>query len=101
MLLELFKGLKSLNIDDDKATDIVKAMDAHIDNRIAQATQPLLQELRGVKTELGAKIDAYAHIKRENDVERDRRSSLVRWVIGTGIAAVGATLGVLKLLGFL
>ena len=137
MYLELFKALKSLNIDDQRATDTVQAMNAHIDTRISQATAPLLQKLDSVKSELAAKIDAYAlvknaqaselaakidayaqvknaqdselaakvdayaHVKNAQDSDRERRSSRLRWVIGTGITAVGATLGALKLVGLL
>lgn len=101
MQLELYKALRSINIEEDKVSAVIEAMETHIDNRISQATQPLLSKLDSVQSVLGGKIDAFAQIKGETEKAREQRAVLIRWVIGTTIAAVSATLAVLKALGYL
>jgi uncharacterized protein YPO0396 len=108
MKLELYKALRSINIEEAQVNAVIQAMDTHIDNRISQATQPLLSKLdsvqnglTSVQTVLSSKIDAIVQVKTETEKERDRRSQLVRWVIGTALAAVGTTLAVLKAMGYI
>lgn len=101
MHLALYKALTSINITDDAATAVVLAMEAHIDSRVTQATRPVLDKLDAVQGVLMAKIDAFGQVKTETEQARERRSLLTRWVVGTTIAAVAATLGILKAFGLL
>lgn len=101
MHLALYKALRSINISDEAATAVVNEMDAHIDSRVTQATRPVLDKLDAVQGVLTAKIDAFGQVKAETEQARERRSLLTRWVVGTTIAAVAATLGILKALGLL
>lgn len=99
MHIELFTALKSLGVEDDKAQKVVKAVEDHIAMQISQATQPILARMDSMQSTLSAKIDAYATVKTQTEADRERRNQLIRWVVGTGIAATAATLGVLKAFG--
>lgn len=123
MQLDLYKALKSINIEEPLVTAAVQAMEAHIDNRISQVSQPILAKLDALQagtatrldalqavtatrfdalqSSLGSKIDTIAQVKTEKDINR-------RWIIGTvlgGIALVfsssGVTVGILKAIGYL
>ncbi|UXH77293.1 hypothetical protein [Roseateles amylovorans] len=67
--------------------------------QISQAVQPVIQRMDSLEAVISAKIDALVTVKSQAELERERRHQRMRWVIGTSIGAVGATLGVLKLLG--
>ena len=99
MHIELFTALKSLNIDDDKAKEVVESLESYIAMQISQATQPILNRMDSMQGVLSTKIDAIATVKAQTDADRERRNQLVRWVVGTSIAAIAATLGVLKAFG--
>ena len=101
MHIELFTALKSLNIEDEKAKEVVESLQTYIAMQISQATQPILSRMDSMQGVLASKIDAIASVRAQTDAERERRNQLVRWVVGTGIAAVAATLGVLKAFGVL
>lgn len=99
MHIELFTALKSLNVTDEKAKEVVEAVQDYIAMQISQATQPILNRMDSMQGVLSSKIDAIATVKAQTEADRERRNQLARWVIGTGIAAVAATLGVLKAFG--
>lgn len=99
MHIELFTALKSLNVTDEKAQEVVEAVQDYIAMQISQATQPILNRMDSMQGVLSSKIDAIATVKAQTEAERERRNQLARWVIGTSIAAVAATLGVLKAFG--
>lgn len=71
MQLPLFKSLQSINIEDDKATEVVEAMEGYIAMRIAEANAPLLAELRSVRAEM----------KTENGAVKAEIGS-VKWMVG-------------------
>lgn len=54
MQLPLFKALQSIKIDDDRATEVVVALEEHTAMKIAEANAPLIAELKGVKAQIGA-----------------------------------------------
>lgn len=99
MHIELFTALKSLNVTDEKAQEVVEAVQDYIAMQISQATQPILNRMDSMQGVLSSKIDAIATVKAQTEAERERRNQLARWVVGTTIAAVAATLGVLKAFG--
>lgn len=99
MHIPLYTALKSIGIEDEKATEVVSAVEGFINMQISQATQPILNRIDSMQGVLSSKIDAIATVKAQTEAERERRNQLVRWVIGTGIATVGATLAVLKAFG--
>jgi hypothetical protein len=99
MHIELFTALKSLNVTDEKAQEVVEAVQDYIAMQISQATQPILNRMDSMQGVLSSKIDAIATVKAQTEAERERRNQLARWVVGTSIAAVAATLGVLKAFG--
>ncbi len=99
MHIALFTALKSLNVTDEKAQEVVDAVQDYIAMQISQATQPILNRMDSMQGVLSSKIDAIATVKAQTEAERERRNQLARWVVGTTIAAVAATLGVLKAFG--
>ncbi len=99
MHIELFTALKSINVTDEKAQEVVEAVQDYIAMQISQATQPILNRMDSMQGVLSSKIDAIATVKAQTEAERERRNQLARWVVGTTIAAVAATLGVLKAFG--
>lgn len=58
MQLPLFKSLQSINIEDDKATEVVEAMEGYIAMKIAEANAPVLAELRNVRSEMKTEVGA-------------------------------------------
>jgi hypothetical protein len=101
MQLTLYKALVGINIPPEQATSIVEAMNAHIDSRVSAATQPLFNKLYSMQNTLLSKIESVATIKKEQEAAKERRSQLVRWVIGTILATAGFGLAVLKATGVL
>lgn len=108
MQVDLFKALKSINIDDDASTSVVKALESYVAMQISHAIQPVLagleglkSELAGTRAELSSQISAMSHIQTEAQRAKESRATLVRWVIGTSITAVAATLGALKAIGWI
>jgi hypothetical protein len=99
MHIDLFVALKSVNVDDKAAKDVVEAFESYLAMQVSQATQPILDRMDSMQAVLLSKIDAIATVKGQLEAERERRNQVVRWVVGTGIAAVAATLGVLKAFG--
>ena len=97
MDLSLYKALTSIKIEEPLVDAVIKAMDTHIDAGISRSVIPVLAKLDS----LTAKVDAYAGVKSEQQVR-------TRWIIGTVIGAIGltatvasATVGMLKVLGYL
>ena len=93
-------------------SSVIQSMEAHIDDRISRVAQPILAKLDalqtgtvarldGLQSSLGSKIDAMAQVKSETEKAAEFRAVRARWIAGTAIAAVTATLAVLKALGFL
>ena len=58
MQLALYKALKSLNMPDEAANEVLAAMDAHIENRIGGSTAALLAKMDLFSAAIGAKIDS-------------------------------------------
>ena len=119
MQLDIYKALKSINIEEQLVSSVIQSMEAHIDGRISQVAQPILAKLDsvqarfnglqsslqakldGVQSSLGTKIDAMAQIKGETEKASEMRAQRARWVIATAVGAVTATLTILKALGYL
>jgi len=101
MDIELYTSLVKLNASDEDARKVVQALKQYIAMEIAQATQPLIAKMDSVQGTLSAQIQAIAQVKTQTDAERDRRSQLVRWVIGTVLGSVATTVTVLKIVGLL
>lgn len=134
MQLDIYKALKSINIEEQLVSSVIQSMEAHIDSRISQVAQPILAKLDAFQTattarfdalqtattarfdalqsgtsakldslqgSLGSKIDAMAQIKSETEKAADVRAQRLRWIAGTAVAAVTATLAVLKAAGLL
>lgn len=99
MHIDLFTALKSINVTDEKAQEVVEAVQDYIAMQISQATQPILNRMDSMQGVLSSKIDAIATVKAQTEADRERRNQLARWVVGTTIAAVAATIGVLKAFG--
>ncbi len=112
MQLDIYKALKSINIEEQLVSSVIQSMEAHIDGRISQVAQPILAKLDALQlgtsarfdalqSSLGSKIDAIAQIKTETERAAELRSTRARWAIGTAVGAVTATLAILKALGYL
>ncbi len=108
MQLDIYKALKSINIEEQLVSSVIQSMEAHIDSRISQVAQPILAKLdsvqsalNAVQSTLGAKIDAMAQVKSETEKAVELRSQRARWITGTAVAAIGATLATLKAMGYL
>jgi hypothetical protein len=99
MHLPLYKALLSIKLDEQTATDLVKAMDAHIDHRVNAAMQPILARLESMQTVLVGKIDAALIEKANSEKAKDNRVRLGQWVIGSAIATTGVLLAGLKAFG--
>ena len=63
MHIELFTALKSLNVTDEKAQEVVEAVQDYIAMQISQATQPILNRMDSMQGVLSSKIDAIATVK--------------------------------------
>lgn len=108
MELAVYKALKSLNIEEALVDSAINAMEAHFEDRVTRATVPVVAEMRAMKGELLAKLDAFSS---KVDVFAQANSEKAinrRWIVGTligGFALVftasGVTVGVLKALGYL
>ena len=108
MQLDIYKALKSINIEEQLVSSVIQSMEAHIDDRISRVSQPVLAKLDSVQAKLdavqaslGAKIDAIAQVKSETEKAAELRAQRARWIAGTAVAAAGATLAILKALGYL
>ncbi|WP_336764088.1 hypothetical protein [Asaia sp. VD9] len=54
MQLPLFKALKTINIKDEQATEIVDSMEDYIAMKMKEATAPLAARIEGLDAKLGA-----------------------------------------------
>ena len=54
MQVALFKALKSINIDDDRATEVVTQLEEHLENMIGDATKKLEGKFNGLEAKLDA-----------------------------------------------
>jgi hypothetical protein len=109
MQLPLYKALVSIKITEQHATAVVDAMDAHVSDRITQATQPMLDKLDRVKAEivgqlgaqLGGQISVLETRFNEERSRREQRSTFFRWVVTAAIGFGGLSLTFLKFTGHL
>ena len=112
MQLELYQALCNINVPQDDASQLVQALDKHIEVQVRQATDPLIAKLasteqllmqtqQGYYNTLAAKLDGISAVKSEGEKQSGQRRQLVRWVVGTIIATVPVTLTVLKAVGVL
>lgn len=101
MHIDLFLALKSVSVEDKAAKAVVEALESYIAMQISQATQPVLDRMDSMQAVLLSKIDAIATVKGQLEAERERRNQRMRWVVGTSVAAVAATLGVLRAFGLI
>lgn len=109
--LDIYKVLKSTNIEEQIVSSVIESMEAHIDGRI-QVAQPILAKLDALQvgtaarfdalqSSLGSKIDAMAQVRSETEKAAELRSQRARWITGTAVAAVGVTLATLEALRYL
>jgi len=89
MQLPLFKSLQSINIEDDKATEVVEAVEGYIAVKIAEANAPLLAELRSVRSEMKSEVGV---LRADNGALKAEIGS-VKWMVG----AVGLLLTLIGL----
>jgi len=54
MQLPLFKALKTINIEDEQATEIVDSIEDYIAMKMKEATAPLAADIKGLDAKLGA-----------------------------------------------
>ncbi len=116
MQLDIYKALKSINIEEKLVSSVIQSMEARIDGRISQVAQPILAKLDALQTStsarfdalqtsLGSKIDAMGQVKSETEKAAEVRAQRFRWITTTAVAAtvtaVSATLAILKALGYL
>jgi|GEM_PF-6621693 len=115
MELAIYKALKSLNIDEELVDSAINAMEAHFEDRVTRATLPVVAEMRAMKGELsakidafsakveayGAKVDVYAQANLEKAASRRSTMTTVLGSIALFFTASTATMGALKLLGYL
>ena len=52
MHLPLFKALKTLNLDDDRATEIVTAFEEHINMKVSEANAELRADIGALRAEI-------------------------------------------------
>ena len=102
MELAIYKALKSLNIEESLVDSAINAMEAHFEDRVTRATVPVVAEMRAMKGELSAKLDAFSS-KVDVFAQATLKAINRRWIVGTligGFALVftasGVTVGVLK-----
>ena len=108
MELALYKALSSIKIEEPLVDAVIKAMDTHIDSGIGRSVIPLLAKLEAIgtridslKSELSAKIDAYAEIKAEKKVRNRNIASVLLGSVGLIVTTTAATIGALKAFGYL
>lgn len=115
MHLSLYKALVGINIPPEQATEVVEAMEAHINERVTSANQAVLATLTAMRAEGSAQFMSL-QARQEADTltlksqldelgkGRDRNIATVRWMVGLlfGVPAMlAASLGVLKIFGVL
>jgi len=107
MELAIYKALKSLNIEEALVDSAINAMEAHFEDRVTRATLPVVAEMRAMKGELSAKLDAYSSkvdaFTQINSEKTTNRRSIVTLVLGSialFFTASGVTIGALKALGY-
>jgi len=112
LTLDFYDALVKVGINEADAKNLVVSLDAHINTQVENATKPLFDKLDTLGAQVasagtlnGAKIDALGTSMQAQFAvlsgERDRRSSAFRWAIGTAVAVIPITLGVLKALNLL
>lgn len=58
MQLSLFKALQSIKIDDDKATEVVEALEGYVTMTVQEATKPILTKLDSIEESNKARFAA-------------------------------------------
>jgi len=71
MQLPLFKALKTINIEDEQATEIVDSMEDYIAMKMKEATAPLAARIEGLDAKMDAKLGAL-----------DTKIGALQWTIG-------------------
>jgi len=74
MQLPLFKALKTINIEDEQATEIVDSMEDYIAMKMKEATAPLAADIKGLDGRMGA-LDAKLGAL-------DTKIGALQWTIG-------------------
>ncbi|CDG38953.1 MULTISPECIES: hypothetical protein [Asaia] len=74
MQLPLFKALKTINIEDEQATEIVDSMEDYIAMKMQEATAPLAARIEGLDGRMGA-LDAKLGAL-------DTKIGALQWTIG-------------------
>lgn len=100
MQIEFFTALTSVGIEGDLAKTVIASLERTLLMPINQAVQPVIQRMDSLEAVISAKLDALVTVRSREDLERERRLQLIRWTVGTGVGAIGSTLGVLKLFGW-
>ncbi|MBR0560532.1 hypothetical protein [Neokomagataea anthophila] len=80
MQIPLFTALQSVNVSDEKATEVVNSLESHLAMKITEANAPLL-----------AKLDAM-------EISNKANFDILKWLFSALIAIFGLSVGVLTFL---
>ncbi|MEO7117298.1 MAG: hypothetical protein ABIZ18_15765 [Caldimonas sp.] len=105
MELAIYKALKSINIEEHLVDSVINAMEAHFEDRVGRATEPLLAKMDSMKgsmdalkDSLSAEIRAFATVKTEADKVKELRGQRTRWVVGTFLGTSVSVVGLMVVL---